>query len=88
MEQLGLLDDIKRLSKPFGKITVLRDDLSVVGTIVGNSKHMDHQQRYCVGLFLRLTHSAESVLIFLCSSCTNARSVHNAIIDTETMGSA
>ncbi|KAG0298535.1 hypothetical protein BGZ96_010581 [Linnemannia gamsii] len=46
MEQLGLLDEIKRLSKPFGKITVLRDDMSVVGTITGNSKHMDHQQRY------------------------------------------
>ncbi|KAF9155308.1 hypothetical protein BG015_010332 [Linnemannia schmuckeri] len=46
MEQLGLLDEIKRLSKPFGKIAVLRDDLSVVGTIVANSRHMDHQQRY------------------------------------------
>ncbi|KAF9928774.1 hypothetical protein FBU30_002094 [Linnemannia zychae] len=46
MEQLGLLEDIKQFSKPFGKITVLRDDMSVVGTIVGNSKNMDHRQRY------------------------------------------
>ncbi|KAF9126302.1 hypothetical protein BGW39_006726 [Mortierella sp. 14UC] len=46
MEQLGLLEEIKRLSKPFGKITVMRDDLSVVGMIVGNKKNMDHQQRY------------------------------------------
>ncbi|KAG0072134.1 hypothetical protein BGZ89_008031 [Linnemannia elongata] len=29
MEQLGLLDEIKRVSKPLGKITVLRDDLSI-----------------------------------------------------------
>ncbi|KAF9906930.1 hypothetical protein EC991_011493 [Linnemannia zychae] len=34
MEQLGLLEEIKRLSKPFGKITVMRDDLSIVGVIV------------------------------------------------------
>lgn len=46
MEQLGLLDEIKRVSKPLGKITVLRDDLSVVGIIVANSKHMDYQLRY------------------------------------------
>ncbi|KAF9551629.1 hypothetical protein EC957_006522 [Mortierella hygrophila] len=46
MEQLGLLDEIKLLSKPLGKITILRDDLSVVGNIVANSKHMDYQQRY------------------------------------------
>lgn len=45
MEQLGLLDEIKRVSKPLGKITVLRDDLSVVGIIVANSKHMDYQLR-------------------------------------------
>ncbi|KAG0082258.1 hypothetical protein BGZ90_006788 [Linnemannia elongata] len=30
MEQLGLLDEIKQVSKPLGKITVLRDDLSVI----------------------------------------------------------
>ncbi|KAG9070979.1 hypothetical protein KI688_008522 [Linnemannia hyalina] len=29
LEQLGLLDEIKLLSKPLGKITILRDDLSI-----------------------------------------------------------
>ncbi|KAF9377383.1 hypothetical protein CPC16_011848 [Podila verticillata] len=48
MEQLGLLEEIKRLSKPVAGLTFLRDDLSTIGRIVfnDNNRGMDHQKRY------------------------------------------
>ncbi|KAG0032095.1 hypothetical protein BGZ81_011671 [Podila clonocystis] len=48
MEQLGLLEEIERLSKPVAGLTFLRDDLSTIGRIIfnDNSRGMDHQKRY------------------------------------------
>ncbi|KAF9333371.1 hypothetical protein BG006_003709 [Podila minutissima] len=48
MEQLGLLEEIERLSKPVAGLTFLRDDLSTIGRIIfnDNNRGMDHQQRY------------------------------------------
>lgn len=48
MEQLGLLEEIERLSKPVAGLTFLRDDLSTIGRTIfnDNNRGMDHQQRY------------------------------------------
>ncbi|KAF9941869.1 hypothetical protein BGZ75_008098 [Mortierella antarctica] len=46
MEQLGLLEEIERLAKPFGTLTILRDDLSVVARAVLNDKTLDSKERY------------------------------------------
>ncbi|KAI1314739.1 hypothetical protein EDD11_001753 [Mortierella claussenii] len=47
MEQLGLLEEIEQLAIPFGGMTVMRDDLSVVGRVVcNNSKGVDQKERY------------------------------------------
>ncbi|KAG0099724.1 hypothetical protein BGZ93_006224 [Podila epicladia] len=48
MEQLGLLEEIERLSKPVASLTFLRDDLSTIGRVFfnDNNRGMDHQQRY------------------------------------------
>ncbi|KAF9348276.1 hypothetical protein BGX34_002570 [Mortierella sp. NVP85] len=48
MEQLGVLEEIERASLPFGGITLLRGDQSVVGRIVcdGRNGGLDYKQRY------------------------------------------
>ncbi|KAF9949417.1 hypothetical protein BGZ65_007346, partial [Modicella reniformis] len=47
MEQLGLLEEIERVSIPFGGITVLRNDSSVVGRIIADGRHggADYKER-------------------------------------------
>ncbi|KAF9944594.1 hypothetical protein BGZ70_004501 [Mortierella alpina] len=44
MEQLGLLEDIESLAKPFGSLKVLREDLSVVTGM--SDKTLDSKERY------------------------------------------
>ncbi|KAF9958165.1 hypothetical protein BGZ72_000772 [Mortierella alpina] len=46
MEQLGLLEDIESFAKPFGSMTILRDDLSVVARTVLNDKTLNSKERY------------------------------------------
>ncbi|KAG0202602.1 hypothetical protein BGX28_004918 [Mortierella sp. GBA30] len=46
MEQLGLLEEIEKLAKPFEGMTVLRDDLSVVAKALFNTKALDSKERY------------------------------------------
>ncbi|KAF9583339.1 hypothetical protein BGW38_009718 [Lunasporangiospora selenospora] len=45
MEQLGLLESIQRLSKPFGGLTFLRDDMSVIGKVFCHGKRFDFKER-------------------------------------------
>jgi 2-polyprenyl-6-methoxyphenol hydroxylase-like FAD-dependent oxidoreductase len=47
MEQLGVLEEIERASLPFGGITLLRGDQSVVGKIIcdGRNGGLDYKQR-------------------------------------------
>ncbi|KAG0220085.1 hypothetical protein B0O80DRAFT_163634 [Mortierella sp. GBAus27b] len=48
MEQLGMLDEIEKASMPFGGITLLRNDQSVIGRIIcdGRNGGLDYKDRY------------------------------------------